>query len=780
MKRALMAGSMLGCLMIPQAAFAQDQQDPQEEDRVDAQSPEVVEDQAGLSVIMVTAQRREESLQDVAIPVTAITGDELLSRGVTDTADLSKLVPALQVQPTGGSGFSLYLRGVGSLSGNAFAENAVAFSFNDVYIGRPTSTSGTFYDLERVEVLKGPQGTLYGRNATGGAVHVIPRRPRLGEFGGEVNLQYGIYDHFLASGAVNVPLGESAAIRAAGQIVSRSGYLSDGTSDEKGQAGRLSLLFEPTNSLSVAIVGDYYSQDGRGAGSGVIPSESGRYTAPPLDDRVGGSDPRAVAVAAAVAAGLPAPPFCGGFGGFVTSGCVLVPRNDSFVDGEYWGISAEVELDLEFATLTAIPGYRKSSTDFINYLPGFLLDVTDEAEQWSFETRLASSTDGPFQYVLGAFYFKEEQDAVNFFAQGRLATTLFTPHLETESFAVFGQATYSLTDAFRVIAGGRWTTENKTQQTSLGNGTPFMPDPFNPPLQSTFTGELDVDKFTWKAGVEYDAGPDSLFYANVATGFKSGGFYVAAPPNNTFDPETLTAYTIGAKNRFFSNRLQFNVEAFYWAYKDQQVTFVGAAQTAAGTFSSSGVTLNAGQAEMYGVEVEALFALTDNDLLSLNVQRLETEYKEFLVPLFSPTPAPPPTTCPFAGVRPVPGGTFYDTDCSGRPTLNSPDWSANLGYERTFEFQNGVDLVVGARTTIESGRFLDITFAPEARQDSYMMSDAFVTVEGIDDAWALTAFVNNIEDEEVLAQVGNRPILNIYYGALRPPRTYGLRGTFRW
>lgn len=779
MRKLLLLGSILGAGMLPAQAFAQAVVQANSEAGEDRQEEGELRT-GGLNVITVTAQRREESLQDVSIPVTAITGAELLKRGVTDTSDLSKVVPALQVQPTGGAGFSLYLRGVGSLSGNSFAENAVAFSFNDVYIGRPTSTSGTFYDLERVEVLKGPQGTLYGRNATGGAVNVIPRRPELGELGGEFTLQYGNYDHVLATGAVNVPLGTNLALRAAAQVVDRDGYLSDGTADEKGQAGRLSLLFEPSATLSVVLVADYYNQGGRGAGSVIIPSESGRYVAPPLEDRVGGADPRAQAVPAAVAAGMFAPPFCGGFGGFVRSGCVLVPQNDSYVDGEYWGLSAEVEADLGFASLTVIPAYRSSQTDFVNYLPGFLLDVNDEAEQYSLETRLASDTGGPLQYVLGAFYFREEQDAVNFFAQGRIATTLFTPHLETESFAVFGQATYALTDSFRALAGLRWTTENKTQATSLGNGNAFMPDPFNPPLQTSFTGELSFEEITWKAGVEFDVGFDSLLYANVATGFKAGGFYVAAPPNNTFDAETLTAYTIGSKNRFLQDKLQLNLEAFYWDYKDQQITFVGGAQRADGEFASSGITLNAGQAEMYGVEVEALFALSPNDLFSANVQWLKTEYKEFVVPLFTPTPAPPPTTCAFAAVRPVPGGRFFDTDCSGKPTLNSPEWSARFGYERTFEFANGMDLVAGVSTLLESSRFLDITYLPESRQDSYMMTDAFISLEGRDDAWALTAFVNNIEDEEVRAQSGNRPILNVVYGALRPPRTYGLRGTVRF
>ena len=763
-------------------AYAQDTDEGAGFEQVDGITTEENSD-VGLNTIIVTANRREESLQDVSIPVNAIDGEGLLNRGIVATEDLSSAIPALQVQPSGGSGLGLFLRGVGTRPGNSFAENAVAFNFNEVYLARPTSVGGTFFDLERVEVLKGPQGTLYGRNATGGAVNVIPKRPDLGAVGGSFTASYGNYDHVLVSGALNVPLGDTLAVRAAGQISERDGYLSDGTSDESVQAGRLSLLFEPSNLFSVTVVGDYSHQGGKGTGSVVIPAADGRYDAPPLDDRIGATDPRARAVPIEYARGVFAPPFCGGFGNWIDGGCLLVAGDfgEPSLDTENYGISANVEADLGPVVLNVIPAWRQSSSDFISYVPGFLLDVNDDSEQLSLEARLSSNTDGPLEYVVGAYYFKEEQNAVNRFSQGALSTTLFTPNLDTESFALFGQATLSLSDTFRVVGGLRWTNEDKTQVTSLGRGDEEMEDPFNPPLLDTFTGEQGFEKITWKAGIEFDAGPDSLLYANVATGIKSGGFFASSPPDNSFGPEELTAYTIGSKNRFLDDRLQLNIEAFYWDYKDQQVTFVGGlVDSATGRLVNTGITRNAGQAEMYGVEVDGLFQLSPNDLFSFNVQWLKGEYKDFTVDLFGPSPARPSTSCDVLATNGFPGGFLSPTSCAGRPTLNSPEWSFNLGYEHTFELGSGLELIAGAQTTIESSRFLDVDFSEESRQDGYMKSDAFLTLESIDDDWSLTAFINNIEDEEILASAGTRPILFIKYGALRPPRTYGLRATKRF
>lgn len=745
-------------------------------------SPEVNDDQdsGGLAEIVVTAQRREESLQRTALAVSAVTGDDLVNSGVSEATGLSKLVPALQVQPSGGSSTSFFLRGVGTQSGNSFAENAVAFNFNGVYVGRPTAPAGTFYDLQRVEVVKGPQGTLYGRNATGGAINVLPARPVLGEFSGNVTLEYGNYDNKRGSGALNIPLGENAAMRVATQIVDRDGYLSDGYDDERGDAFRASLLLEPSTDWSMLLVADYFDQGGKGPGNVLIPTAT--FAAPDVSDRIGGSDPIAQAAAAVAARNLPGNPACGGLGNLVNRGCVRLPQGDGFLDNTLWGVSATIEGDMGFGTLTVLPAYRRTDTNFRTYLPGFLGEIQDTAEQMSLEVRVTSKADQPLRYVIGGFYYSEDQAAQNYFSQGDLSTQRFHPNLKTESIAAFGQFTYDLTQTLRLVAGGRYTKEDKSQFTTSASGG--RPGVINPPLGAPFSGDLSFEKFTWKAGLEWDAGAASLVYANVATGFKTGGFFVANPPENTFAPEKLTAFTLGTKNRFLDNKLQVNLEAFYWDYTDQQVTFVGGIRTANGTFANGGVTVNAGKSRIYGAELELAYAVFDRGRFSANVQYLNGKYDELFTSVFSGPGNPVPTGCTVVASRLANPGVnnarFFDTDCSGKPTVQSPKWVANLGYEHSFELGGGMELVAGARTSISSGYFTNVTFEAVQRQGSFMTSDLLLTLNGPDGRWSLTGYVNNLENETIFARAGNRPILNISYATLRAPRTYGVRLGFRF
>ncbi|MFZ2997143.1 TonB-dependent receptor [Sphingobium sp.] len=761
MKKILWGATMLSGAIVPHMGFAQDNQ---------AQLSD-----GGLEEIIVTAQRREESLQRAAIAVTAVTGDDLTRSGITETSNLGKLVPALVVQPTGGT-TSFFLRGVGTNSQNSFSENAIAFNFNGVYVGRPTAPAGVFYDLERVEVVKGPQGTLYGRNATGGAINVLPKKPVLGKFGVEGLAEYGNYDSKKGFLAVNIPFGETAALRVAGQVVDRDGYISDGYDDDKGEAVRASFLLKPSDLWSINIVGDYYHQGGKGSGAVLLPSKA--FAVPSLDDRVSISDARAIAAINGYASTLFAPPFCAG--GFIASGCIENAGKDGYLDNHFYGLSAQVDGDMGFATLSVIPAWRKSEADFRTYLPGFRGEIQDNAEQMSLEARLTSAADQRLRYVLGGFFFNEQQDTLNYFRQGRISTTRFTPRLKTQSLAAFGQLTFDLSDSLRLIAGGRYTREDKSQLTASVAGG--LPGPVDPSLGAPITGDLTFTKFTWKAGVEFDAGPASLVYANVATGFKSGGFFVASPPNNSFRPESLTAYTIGAKNRFFDNKLQLNIEAFYWDYKDQQVTFVGGVQTGNGIFAQGSLTSNAGKSRIFGAEAEARFAPTRDDLFNLNVQYLNGKYKSLQTANFSPTGAPVTTGCTITGSRlanpGINGARFYDIDCSGKPTVNSPKWAINMGYQHSFHIGGDMVLVAGARSNIESSRYMNSNFRDEEQQGSFMMSDAFLTLEGPQDKWSITAFINNIEDKEVLARAGTRPILDFPVGTLRPPRTYGVRVGF--
>lgn len=225
----------------------------------------------GLAEIVVTAQRKSENLQKAAIAIASVGGDTLRSAGVVNPAQLTALVPSLQVSNGNGAYANFYIRGVGNFTGNALTESAIAFNYDGVYVARPSSTSGFFYDLERVEVLKGPQGTLYGRNATGGAINVLPRQPQF-EWGGHANASYGNYDAVNLEGAINAPLAPDLAVRLTGIYNRHDGYMKDGTDDQKEYGGRLQLRYEPTSELSILIGADYFHQGGKGPGGTLVPT----------------------------------------------------------------------------------------------------------------------------------------------------------------------------------------------------------------------------------------------------------------------------------------------------------------------------------------------------------------------------------------------------------------------------------------------------------------------------------------------------------------------------
>lgn len=754
---------MLLGVMSQAAAQSTEADDPlSTENAATTNTPE--EEAVGLEEIVVTVQRRSENAQRAGVPVSTITGDSLGNAGVTDVNNLTKMVPSLVVQPQGGSSTNFYMRGVGSFGTNAFAENAIAFNFAGVYLARPTSPVGTLFDLQRIEVVKGPQGTLYGRNATGGAINVIPRAPDLGRTEVDLTAEYGNYDTKKLSAAFNAPLGNTFAVRLAGQAVKRDGYLSDGSDDEEGQAARASLLFEPSDNFSTVLIADYFHQDGRGVGSVLVPGATAP-TAPPIEQRIAGSDPRSVAE---LRLRFPA----------VRAGAVAPPLSNSFVDSTFYGVTLVTEADLGFATLTVLPAYRRSEPDFLTYNNGFLARVSEKDDQYSFEARLASNGDGAVNYVVGGYYFNERQDAENTFSQGAVSTTIFSPLLKTESTAVFGQLTFAVSERFRLVGGARYTDEHKTLSTPLRQLTPATPNP--PP---TFvTGDLPFDEVTWKAGVEFDATDRSLIYANAATGFKAGGFFVAAI-DNTFLPEELTAYTIGSKNRFLDNRLQFNAELFYWDYKDQQVSFVGPAQYAPAVYGPGGITVNAGNARIQGVDLDVLAQPTDSIRIGVNVQYLDLRYKSFVYTAFSGNGAPVRSGCavsPNTSLPVNPPARLFAVDCSGQSGLNAPEWSANLSYEQEFAVGADLNLILGARSRIETSRYLALDYLPEERQGNYTMSDIYMTLEGPDDHWSFTGFVNNVEDETVLASATQRQFIPVVYSALRPPRTYGLRVAFHY
>jgi iron complex outermembrane receptor protein len=386
-------------------------------------------------------------------------------------------------------------------------------------------------------------------------------------------------------------------------------------------------------------------------------------------------------------------------------------------------------------------------------------------------------------------YYIDESSAVNstFDQEVNASEDQFEP--KTKSYAAFGRLRYAVTDTFRLTGGLRYTRDDKSlsgqydsQQTLCpaflawsANPNPVPP----PPLCIGGAGQITVplapidlvtsktwSEVTWRAGAEWDVAPQSLVYVSVETGYKAGGFYFTSD-NPTYNPEKLTAYTVGAKNRFFNNRLQLNLEGYYWKYKDQQISHLITDSAGEVVFA----TQNVGQATMKGLEIETQFLATDTTLLAADVDYLDATYNNFVynLPNFGTSPS---TSCPATPVGPT-----YIVDCSGRAPPQSPRWSGNLGLQQTFELRNGGSVVADARTHYQSQTLTGLEFLAVEEQKAYWMSSASLAYRAPHGRWSLTTYINNIENRSVIDSTSANPIAGsaIVAAAIRPPRTYGVR-----
>jgi iron complex outermembrane receptor protein len=726
---------------------------------------------ARLEEVEVTAQRRTESVQRAAVAVSVVTPVELRDAGVARPQELTELVPSLQVAASAAPISVYYLRGAGNFTGNALTDSAVAFNVDGVSIGRPHSTAGFFYDLERIEVLKGPQGTLYGRNATGGAINVLPRAPELGALGGEASAEAGNEDQLRFDGALNVPLGDRAAIRAAAFHVERDGFMSDGLDDQDDSAARLSLLVEPNDALSIRVAADYFDQGGLGTGSTPIALGPG--------NRYGISSAEG--------------------GAFLeTQRNAIAGRNfnpmplTQHLDNEFWGVNATLDWTTAKGTLTLLPAYRESHLDTVGTALGVNVTTVEDDDQASLEARFASSRDGRLSYIVGAYWFDETNDVPLFVPNTQYSISIQDYETGVESIAGFGRLTYELTESLRATVGARYTDEEKFFRGTFDGAlrvcppvpvascpdaarfpatqvTPATPG-FNP-LDGTATAVFAIvsdetasfSDWNWRAALDWDLTDDSFLYASFETGFKSGGFFFSND-SQVFQPEEIEAFTLGSRNRLLDGRLQLDVEAFYWRYDDQQVSTIMRDSQGATNLG----TRNVGNATMQGFEVESTWLVADATRLRLDAQYLDATYDDFRYDV--PGPAPPLTGCAVS-----PAGANFLVDCSGKQAPYAPEWTANLGVEQTFTLGDGARIVAGARLRYQSGILTGLDFTPLEYQDSYTTLGATVTWTSRDDRFYVAAFGNNLTDEAVVANSFQPPFGAFVVGTLRLPRTYGLR-----
>jgi iron complex outermembrane receptor protein len=751
----------------------------------------------GLEDIVVTAQRREESAQRSALAITAVSGAQLQARGVTSADSIGRLTPGLQVTPSTGPYATFTVRGITSLSGNAFADPSVAVNINGVYLASPVTIRGLFYDLDRVEVLEGPQGTLYGRNATAGAINIIPKRPTF-EFGGQVGADIGNYGRFNFDAALNAPLSDTVAVRLSGQRAKHDGYFSDGSGDEDVQALRGQLLFNPTSSLSILLSGDYSHEGGKGTGATLY--KRCASLSPP---RSGGIDGNCF---------VGATPFTAVSdltGEYARFGFQAEPK-DLYNDSNYYGAALNADLTTGLGTFTFIGGYRDSDVNWKSSASSWQFSAHDKPKEYSTELRLASGKGSRLQYVFGLYYlntvnhshqFGENEASVNFSDQFN--------NLYGSTEAAFSQLTFAVIPTVRLVGGLRYTHEYKRSDSrryvlnGLVGPDPVLPDaePTNL-VPTTLYASKTFDRVNWKAGVEWDVAPHSLFYGNVSTGFKAGGFFYGAAVaqttstgtvnnscavNCTFAPESVTSYNIGSKNRFLHNRLQLNLELFYVNYQDQQVSISKFQTLPNGTITSVLVTDNAGKSRNYGAEVETDYLLTPTTRIGAQIQYLNSKYLKFSY-LTSTASAPP--TGSACTITPATAGQVT-VDCTGQRALRTPAWRVLGSIQQSVPLASGARVIGEANARYESSFYADPSYVPDTRTYATARLDLSVAYNAPSDRFSIKAYVDNVTNVVTIASLNAnnsyaRTLIpaagpSMLVGAnLAPPRTFGVRGQFRF
>lgn len=770
---------------------------------------------AGLEEIIVTAQRRSESLQRAAIPIDVVSADEASRALITSPAQLGNLVPSLQTGNGAGTQPIFYLRGVGTFATNPITDAAIAFNFDGVYIAKPNATSGYFYDLARIEVLKGPQGTLYGRNATGGAINVIPQTPEPGSTNGFFTGVYGNYDTVNLQGAVNIATSENSALRISGTYAKHDGYQRDGTSDLDARAIRGQFLIQPDPNLKIRISADYFDRFGRGTAGTIaykvlnnVFTNTVSVVPTGFSPDVGPSDP------------LTAQYFRTTFSG--QAGRVLDKFDiETKLNGKFWGGLVQIDWTTPIGTLTILPAYRHARIADVWSSGGLLVDDKERQRQTSVEARLTGEA-GPLSYLLGGYYFDESVDA-KFIALNQTLNAYQFYGTETRSTAGFTRLTYRITDNFRVVGGARYTKDKKAIdgvsdvmlaicRTGFCPGAPLLPStkdfpslisqmhlipvapgvyiqPGNPAAANMIyvhaptaqNGRLSDGKLTYRAAVEFDLTPRSLLYASFESGFRSGGFSFSNT-YPTYKPETIDAWTIGSKSRFFDNRLQVNLEGYYWKYSNQQLPHQGTEANGQPGF----FTQNVGKSTNKGFEIDAKFLPFPNTLLSADIQYLDAKYNSFIYqtpatanPVLS-TPGAPVffpalTSCPYSG--PVAGQ--YTVDCSNRRALSAPKWTVALGIQQTVPLDDN-KIVIDLDTRYRSSSIVGFEMLPEQTQKGFWRSNASIVFMTRDDRLSLGAFVNNIENKRTIQVVGYSSPLSSLDFSYSDPRLYGVRMGIRF
>lgn len=689
--------------------------------------------------IVVTAQKRAERLQDVPISVSAIGGDALAKQRVTQADDLATKIPNLQLTSTVGDNTPIFaLRGVSMSDYSLNQASPVATYYDEVYKGNFAFLGVAMFDLERVEVLRGPQGTLYGKNTTGGAVNLISRTPKLGEAEGYLNLGYGNYDRMEANGALSVPLGDIAAARVAFTFARADGWFKNQLAGQPDLASvreygiRGSILLEPSDGVHFVL---------RASTSYQNPRNYGIYAQPEAVNRPGLSRRQIEAN--------------------------VTERRRA----RTYSVSLTSTFDLNDAlAITSVTSWDKGKLSFYEDTDGTatqLLEIPyiDRATQFAQDLRLTSDFDGPFNFILGAYFNREkvfnqttfeiakdvdsdgvpgvtDQDC----AIGFPLSCLFRNSFDQlkKSYALYSDMSFEITDALKLRGGLRFT-HDKGSQTNFESNALGPNEVFVANLIPSSSLRYSSDNLSGKIGFDYKLGNDKLLYANYSRGYRAPSFNAQA----FFDPselsvakaEKIDAFELGAKTQFADRRLTLNMAVFHYTYSNQQFINIDPA-TAAQTL------LNIPKSRIMGGELELTARATDALTLRAGAGLLDTKIKRGMVSGF---------------------------DVSGNKLSNAPSLTFSGGVDATVVDGDSGKLSLHGDLSYASSQYFEVLNISRLKQKAYALLSGHIDWESANGRWNASIWGKNLTNKfyftsrvDLLAGFG------FDYNHIGAPRTYGV------
>jgi iron complex outermembrane recepter protein len=703
-----------------------------------------------LEEVVVTAEKRPSTDSKTAIAMDVFTGAQLQAHGVHDMATLSQFDPTINFGSTGQGAIFMTIRGVSSRDASELGDPAVPVSIDGFFQNRTYALNESVYDLERVEVLRGPQGTVYGRNAIGGAVNFITQKPT-DEFGGYGTVDFGDYQFMHTEGALNLPLTDKIQVRAAFATYVHQGYRVDPAQngrndDEDTKSGRVSVAFQPFDGFTGLISGQYTSGGGTGQSYQELPFQYNGANTDILHSTPAGINPNSYST--------------------------LTPFSQSLLDYRlHWEFNYRLPLDL---TVTYVGGYDythfyhyEDDSNAVTQIPAqYLTDETPKTQ--NHEIRLASSQDQRLTWQGGLFFFNEMNSLNSRYniqtATGFPPAYAFPfPLVQSDSYAAFGTVNYQLIDSIKISLGAR---ENFDDKKRVGTAIIYpqllgLPPSSTPAATEPENGESRSNRATYHAGIDWTPTNDTLAYVKYDTGYKAGGFNSnGLAPSTPYGPETAANYEIGVKEWLFEHSVELKGATFYENYKGYQ-----AALGNCPTCSSATTIENAGAALVKGVEGEVDALIKPIGELNLSVDYLSAKFTQFLGQLTTYQPT---------------GSLLAPYNFAGNSLIQAPSWSMSGGLEHNWDLANRGVLTGRIQTSFRTAQYFSNYNFEDSRQGAYSLTDAFIQYTAPGGRYLFQVYGRNLQNTTYLTYALEDGTARAYKYAFGAPRTFGAKLTVKF